>query len=161
MWPADNIQGLYSLRRCRLISIGIPIINMRRSSDHLRFVMGIPIHIRRCLLSELRPRSCMLMPVSSKLHGNGITFQADSLQVSGQPIWLAPKAVQCFVLACHFWYNIEYIVAIAKLEHSMRIYNMTLPTVWQFYRMNPDILWTQTRHPIAGLIGVLIVITGP
>ena len=34
--------GLYSLRR-RLISIGIPIINLRRSSDRLRFIMGIPI----------------------------------------------------------------------------------------------------------------------
>ena len=28
-------QGLYSLRRRRLISIGIPIINLRRSSDRL------------------------------------------------------------------------------------------------------------------------------
>ena len=34
------------------ISIGIPIINLRRSSDRLRFIMGIPIPVRRCLLSE-------------------------------------------------------------------------------------------------------------
>ena len=47
--------GLYSLRRRRLISIGIPIINLRRSSDRLRFVMGIPIPVRRRLLSEKRP----------------------------------------------------------------------------------------------------------
>ena len=33
-------QGLYSLRRRRLISLGIPIINLRRSSDRLRFIMG-------------------------------------------------------------------------------------------------------------------------
>ena len=44
--------GLYSLRRRRLISIGIPIINLRRSSDRLRFIMGIPIPVRRRLLSE-------------------------------------------------------------------------------------------------------------
>ena len=47
--------GLYSLRRRRLISKGIPIINLRRSSDRLRFKMGIPIPERRCLLSEKRP----------------------------------------------------------------------------------------------------------
>ena len=46
------ILGLYSLRRRRLISIGIPIINLRRSSDRLRFIMGIPIPVRRRLLSE-------------------------------------------------------------------------------------------------------------
>ena len=45
-------QGLYSLRRRRLINIGIPIINLRRSSDRLRFIMGIPIPVRRRLLSE-------------------------------------------------------------------------------------------------------------
>ena len=45
-------QGLYSLRRRRLISIGIPIINLRRSSDRLRSIMGIPIPVRRRLLSE-------------------------------------------------------------------------------------------------------------
>ena len=49
--------GLYSLRRRHLISIGIPIINLRRSSDRLRFIMGIPIPVRRRLLSEQRPRS--------------------------------------------------------------------------------------------------------
>ena len=49
--------GLYSLRRRRLTSIGIPIINLRRSDDRLRFIMGIPILIRRCLLSEYRPCS--------------------------------------------------------------------------------------------------------
>ena len=40
------LQGLYLLRRRCLISIGIPIINLRRLSDHLRFIMGIPIHVR-------------------------------------------------------------------------------------------------------------------
>ena len=44
--------GLYSLRRRRLTGIGIPIINLRRSDDRLRCIMGIPILIRRRLLSE-------------------------------------------------------------------------------------------------------------
>ena len=50
--PCGSLQGPYSLRRRRLISIGIPIINLRRSSDRLRFIMGIPIPVRRRLLSE-------------------------------------------------------------------------------------------------------------
>ena len=41
------ILGLYSLRRRRRVSIGIPIINLRPSSDRLRFIMGIPIPVRR------------------------------------------------------------------------------------------------------------------
>ena len=49
---AAETQDLYSLKRRRLISIGIPIINLRRSSDRLRFIMGIPIRVRRRLLSE-------------------------------------------------------------------------------------------------------------
>ena len=46
------LQGLYSLRRPHLTGIGIPIINLRRSDDRLRFIMGISILIKRCLLSE-------------------------------------------------------------------------------------------------------------
>ena len=44
--------GFYSLRRHRLIRIGIPIMNLRRSSDRLMFIMKIPIPARRRLLSE-------------------------------------------------------------------------------------------------------------
>ena len=56
----DTQQGLYSLRRRRLISIGIPIINLRRSSDRLRFIMGIHIPVRPRILCESRPwcQSC-------------------------------------------------------------------------------------------------------
>ena len=46
------LLGLYSLRTRRLISIGIPIINLRRSDDRLMFIIGIPIPVRRRLLSE-------------------------------------------------------------------------------------------------------------
>ena len=49
-------KGLYSLTGRRLIGIGIPIINLSRSDDRLRFIMGIPIPIRQYLLNEQRPR---------------------------------------------------------------------------------------------------------
>ena len=45
-------QCTHSIRRHRIIVIWIPIINLRRSSDHLQFTMGIPIQVRRCLFSE-------------------------------------------------------------------------------------------------------------
>ena len=62
-------QGLYSLRRHRLINIRIPIINLRRSSDRLGFIMGIPIPLRRRLLSEQRPWRllCIISPYLSWL----------------------------------------------------------------------------------------------
>ena len=44
--------GLYSRRRRRLMGIGIPMINLRRSDDCLRFILGIPILIRGRLRSE-------------------------------------------------------------------------------------------------------------
>ena len=66
--------GLYSLRRRRLISIGIPMINLRRSSDRLRFIMGIPIPVRRRLLSEWRPwNRCRTCTSSSWPGASGCT----------------------------------------------------------------------------------------
>ena len=47
--------GFYSLRRHRLIGIGILIINLRPSSDHLRFIIGIPIHVRQCFSVDTGP----------------------------------------------------------------------------------------------------------
>ena len=47
--------GLYSPSRRRLTGIGIPIIYLRRSDDRLRFIMGIPILIRRRLLVNRGP----------------------------------------------------------------------------------------------------------
>ena len=41
-----------SQRRRPLTGIGIPIINLRRSDDRLRFILGIPMLIRRLRLSE-------------------------------------------------------------------------------------------------------------
>ena len=43
------------IRRRRLTGIGIPIINLRRSDDRLRFIMGIPILIRWRLLVNRGP----------------------------------------------------------------------------------------------------------
>ena len=48
-------QGLYLQKRCRLAGIGIALINLRRSNNRLKFIKGIPIQVRRCLLSEQRP----------------------------------------------------------------------------------------------------------
>ena len=44
--------GLYTLKIHNLISIGIPILNLGRSSDRLRFTMGIPIPVRPCILDS-------------------------------------------------------------------------------------------------------------
>ena len=46
---------IFATKRHRLTGIGTPIINLRRSNDRLRFIMGIAISIRRCLRSEYRP----------------------------------------------------------------------------------------------------------
>ena len=43
------LQGFYSLRRRRFICIWFPVINLRRSWDCLRFIMGFPIPVRLCL----------------------------------------------------------------------------------------------------------------
>ena len=61
-------QGLYPLKRHRLTGIAIPIINPRRSDDRLMFIMGIPIPIRRCLLSEWNAWNddVSLMTISSR-----------------------------------------------------------------------------------------------
>ena len=48
----DLFPCLYSLRRHRLVGIRIPSINPRRSSDPLRFIMGIAMPVRRRLFGE-------------------------------------------------------------------------------------------------------------
>ena len=48
-------QGRYSLRIHRLVGIGIPIINLRRLSDRLRFIMRIAIPVRLCFLMNRVP----------------------------------------------------------------------------------------------------------
>ena len=74
LWPNDPMwchcylsvlhQGLYSLNGRRLTGIRIPIINLRESDGHLRFIMGIDIPIRWCL-SEQRPRTARMMTSSN------------------------------------------------------------------------------------------------
>ena len=49
---APHPRPLFTKKTHFLISIGIPIINLRWSSDHLRFIMGIPIPMRRHLFSK-------------------------------------------------------------------------------------------------------------
>ena len=48
--------GIYLLHKHRVTWIEIHIINQRRSNDRPRFIIGIPISIRRCLPSEYKPR---------------------------------------------------------------------------------------------------------
>ena len=57
IWDAFQTNILYqpllspcSLRRHRLIDIGFPIINLRRTSYCLWFIMRIPMPVRRCVL---------------------------------------------------------------------------------------------------------------
>ena len=49
--------GLYSLKRQRLIGIGIPFMNLIHEGDwqYLRLMMGIPIPVRQRLFGEYRP----------------------------------------------------------------------------------------------------------
>ena len=49
-WATIKLKGLYPLRRH--ILWGIPIINLRRSLDRLRHVMGIPIPVRHILVNR-------------------------------------------------------------------------------------------------------------
>ena len=46
---------LYLLKRCCLTGIGISIIYLRRFDHRIRFMIGILIPIRRCLLSKQIP----------------------------------------------------------------------------------------------------------
>ena len=60
-WYWDIIQCLYSTSRHHIIGAGIPIINLRRSLDRLRFILGIPLPVRRRILSKSMP--WFLMPL--------------------------------------------------------------------------------------------------
>ena len=57
----NPVHGLYSLRRRRLTGIWIPMINLRRSDDRLRFIMGIPILIRRRSVVDIWSELWLLM----------------------------------------------------------------------------------------------------
>ena len=52
-WNLCQSHGHYSLGRHCIIRIGIPIINLRRSPDRLKFIMGIPLLF---CFSKNRPR---------------------------------------------------------------------------------------------------------
>ena len=76
--------GLYSLKRSRLTRIGIPIINLRWSSNHHRFIMGIPIPIKHCLLSKYR--------ISFSLHYENYKLTSPTPQIARfmRPTWGPP-----------------------------------------------------------------------
>ena len=54
--PINNIPALFRIMAWCRPAIGNPIINMRRSSDRLRFIMGIPISITWRLLLNGDPK---------------------------------------------------------------------------------------------------------
>ena len=56
----NNTQGPDSIWRCRLTSIGNPIVEIRRSYDRLISTMGFPIPVRRHLYIESGPWSISL-----------------------------------------------------------------------------------------------------
>ena len=76
LWTPWNLcsVSMHEKRR-RLMGKGIPIMNQRRSDACLRFTMGIPIPIRRCLLSEYKPwindESYLWNAVIFTIHNNG------------------------------------------------------------------------------------------
>ena len=47
-----SIHASIPYKNWSLTGIGIPIMNLRRSEDRLRYMMGIPIPLRGCPLSE-------------------------------------------------------------------------------------------------------------
>ena len=48
-------QGPNSIKRCHLTSIGNPIVEIRRSYNHLISTMGLPIWVRQHLYIESGP----------------------------------------------------------------------------------------------------------
>ena len=50
-------QGAVAIERCRLTTVGIPMLKTRRSPDRLVFNMGIPIHGEDGLYIETKPWS--------------------------------------------------------------------------------------------------------
>ena len=47
-----SIHASILYKKCRPMGIGIPIMNLRRSDDRLRYMMGILKPLRGCHLSE-------------------------------------------------------------------------------------------------------------
>ena len=94
-----RLLGLYSLRRRRLTGIDIPMINLRRSDDRLRFIMGITILIRRRLLNE-EAQNCRICATGLWRRDNGTI--ADSLSTKKQPWSILLNISQEFT---NWWYN--------------------------------------------------------
>ena len=94
------IMGLYSLKGRRLTGIGIPIITLRRSDDRIRFIMGIPILIRRRLLSELRPTSFIVIAKRLKYEDHLRRLHIPVTRHGVRP--RHPFAIQCNITVIRF-----------------------------------------------------------
>ena len=105
-----QIQGLCLLRRRRFIGISIPIANLRRFSDRLKFIMGILISVRRCLLVnrgletvvKCRRNSCSCASFCNLL----CVFITDkNNEISGAPWrqWYCPDISFFMVVGLFYW----------------------------------------------------------
>ena len=56
-------QGAVSIKTCRLTNIGIPLLKIRRSRDHLIFNMEIPILEKDGLYIKRAPWFLMVIPL--------------------------------------------------------------------------------------------------
>ena len=97
---------LYSLRRRRLTGIGIPIINLRWSDNRIRFKMGIPILIRRCLLIEKRPINLAMEILQTK--GLAVDYITSHIFIHTHSFF--PQCMDIFFLKnTHHWFSLAHL----------------------------------------------------
>ena len=60
IWSSLWLKGIHSLRRHCIIFTVIPIINLRRLSNRVRFIIKDPIPLRRCNFSDKGPGGIVL-----------------------------------------------------------------------------------------------------
>ena len=106
-----KILGLYSLRRHGLIGMGILIINLRRSSDGLMFMMGF------------------LYPSDNEVVGGTLVSLAPSVRPCVRPS-ARPSRIRCSLCSTYSssWIHFILIHLIKQLQKVRRVQNF-----WQFF----------------------------
>ena len=107
----------YSPRRRRIIGVyKIPIITLRRSTSRLRFMMGIPIPVRRRLFVNRGAVEVYLnaFEVRKRIHNHirqkyGCTFWASMLKSE----WMFVSKKECLVKIVYFW--ILYVADLSQI----------------------------------------------
>ena len=101
-----------------LFSYGIPIKKVRRSTDHLIFIMRISILIRHHLYIETSPGWTLVQVIASRLRGHAFIIDADlfsDLGTSGTPFTNMDQL--CIILA--------KISNVMKCEMKLLIHSQT------------------------------------